>query len=489
DHYPKAGDPNPDVQFAIADVSSGKITWVSEDPDKDQYSALPFWSPQGKHLLIQELNRGQDTLRLVRINPQDGSRKLIYEEIQPTWVEFFEDLKFIDDQEFIIRSNRKGWYNLYRYDIEGHLLAAVTPVNWRVTEIDFIDRDKGDIYFYGTGSNSTERHFFRAKMDGTDLRQITTEPGWHQINPSPGNKYFFDEYSALNTPPQQIILDNNGQIKYQLKQEESDQNKKSGVKVEALTIHTEDGFDLPGYWVLPKEFSPAKKYAVVFDIYGGPDAGTVRNRYHDFSGDFYSNQDIIRMVVDHRGSGKFGKKGMDFMHRSLGKWEIDDLISAVKWLRTLPYIDSTRIAITGGSYGGYLTAMALTYGADYFTHGISLFPVTDWQLYDNVYTERYMDTPAENPDGYKFGSAIEQAYKLKGKLLIVHGMVDDNVHMQNTVQFISRLQDLGKDFELMMYPGERHGWGGAKRSHLSRLINDFWMKNLVINPDQKLTQP
>ena len=179
------------------------------------------------------------------------------------------------------------------------------------------------------------------------------------------------------------------------------------------------------------------------------------------------------------------------MHRNLGKWEIDDLISAVKWLRTLPFIDSTKVAITGGSYGGYVTLMALTYGAEYFTHGISLFPVTDWQLYDNVYTERYMDTPMENREGYKFGSAIEQAYKLKGKLLIVHGMMDDNVHMQNTVQLISKLQDLGKDFDLMMYPGERHGWGGAKRSHLSKLINTFWSENLLgTNSDPiRMSQP
>lgn len=478
-HYPKAGDPNPEVQFAIADIGSGEITWVMEDTVKDQYSALPFWTPQSDYLLIQELNRSQDTLRLVRINPEDGSRKVIYEETQTTWVDFFEDITFVKNHEFILRSNVKGWYNLFRYDIEGNLLAELTPANWRVTDIEHIDQENEQVYFYGTGEKSTDQHFFRVDFDGKNLQRITSGSGWHTIISSPSYQYFLDQYSSLSFPNRESILDASGTVLYQFKSTEVNQNDLSGVKVEELKIKTPDGFDLPGYWVLPKEFNAQKKYPVVFEVYGGPDAGNIRNRYKDFSGDFYSNQDIIRISVDHRGSGKFGKKGMDYLHRNLGKWEIEDLISAVKWLRTQPFIDSTRIGITGGSYGGYVTAMALTYGSGYFTHGVSLFPVTDWKLYDNVYTERYMDTPEENPEGYNSASVIEHAYRLKGDLLIVHGMVDDNVHMQNTVQLISRLQDLGKDFELMMYPGERHGWGGAKRSHLSRLVHDFWKEHLL----------
>ena len=161
------------------------------------------------------------------------------------------------------------------------------------------------------------------------------------------------------------------------------------------------------------------------------------------------------------------------------KWELHDYIEGVKWLRNKPFIDADKIGITGGSYGGYLTALALTSAADYFTHGVSLFPVTDWRLYDNVYTERFMDTPEENPEGYDNGSAIVQAENLKGKLLIVHGMMDDNVHMQNTMQFVSKLQDLNKDFDMMVYPGERHGWGGAKRRHLSNLTNGFWKEHFI----------
>ena len=187
-----------------------------------------------------------------------------------------------------------------------------------------------------------------------------------------------------------------------------------------------------------------------------------------------ARQDVIIFVVDHRGSGKFGKQGLDYMHRNLGKWEMHDYIEAAKWLREKPFVDASRMGIQGGSYGGYMAALALTLGADYFTHGVSMYPVTDWRLYDNIYTERYMDHPVDNPGGYNFGSVLEHAEKLKGKLLLVHGMVDDNVHLQNTIQLASRLQELGKKFEMMLYPGERHGWGGAKRIHSFELTTGFW---------------
>ena len=167
------------------------------------------------------------------------------------------------------------------------------------------------------------------------------------------------------------------------------------------------------------------------------------------------------------------------MHRNLGKWEMNDYIEAVKWLEKKPFINGDKIGITGGSYGGYTTCMALTYGADYFNYGVANYSVTDWHLYDNVYTERYMDTPEQNPEGYEFGSALTHAEKYKGKLLITHGTMDDNVHMQNTIQLVDVLQDLGKEFELMLYPGERHGWDGPKREHLNKMTVNFWFENLL----------
>jgi dipeptidyl-peptidase-4 len=224
-------------------------------------------------------------------------------------------------------------------------------------------------------------------------------------------------------------------------------------------------------------FDPSKKYPVIFTIYGGPDSKNVYNRWQGDSPSWYSQNGIITFTVDHRGSGQFGKKGLDYMYRSLGKWEILDYEDAVKWLREKPFIDPERMGITGGSYGGYMTCLALTKGADYWTHGFGQYPVTDYRLYDNVYTERYMDTPQENPDGYRDGSVLIFAKNLKGKLYFTHGDMDDNVHMQNSIWLISRLQDEGKSFQFMLYPDNRHGVRGVKGSHEQNEKNTFWLVN------------
>ncbi len=490
-HYPKAGDPNPNVKFGVANVETGALTWMQEDADKDQYSALPFWTPDGQFLLFQEVNRGQDTLQIIKADPQTGHRQVIYEESQPTWVEFFEELDFLENGDFIIRSNRDGWYNLYRYDQNGQLVAKLTDANFRVTDIVAINDSQGKIFFYGTGENPVDQHFFVADLNGGGYQKLTDQSGWHSVRLSPNQQYFYGRYSSLESPGGAYLASTSGELIRKINIETNDPNADAGIVVEPLAISTEDGFELPGFWVLPKNFNASQIYPVVFSIYGGPDAPNVRNRYRSYADNFFANNDVITFVMDHRASGKFGKKGLDYMHRSLGKWELHDYIEGVKWLHEKSFVDSNRIGITGGSYGGYLTALALTKGADYFTHGVSLFPVTDWRLYDNVYTERYMDTPQENPDGYDFGSAIKHADQLKGKLLIVHGLMDDNVHMQNTMQFISALQDLNKDFEMMVYPGERHGWGGPKRRHLSNLTNKFWESNFISHPknSEKLMKP
>jgi dipeptidyl-peptidase-4 len=233
---------------------------------------------------------------------------------------------------------------------------------------------------------------------------------------------------------------------------------------------------MPVIITYPLNFDETKKYPVIFTIYGGPNSGTVFNTWKGTTPSWYAENGIIAINADHRGSGKFGKTGWDYMYRNLGKWEISDYSDVVKWLRNKPYTDPGRMGITGTSYGGYVTCMALTKGADYWTHGIAGSSVTDWNLYDDVYTERYMDTPRENPDGYKAGSALQYAGDFKGKLLITHGDMDDNVHLQNSIQLISKLEDAGKSFEFMLYPNGRHGWGGAKRKHSTDEARRFWLR-------------
>ncbi len=482
-HYPKAGDTNPSARLGVVDLRDDRVVWVKEDGTKDQYTAWPFWTPDGKHLLFQELNREQDVLAVVQADPKTGERTTVFSIQHKTWVDFIEEMHFVSDHVVVFRSNHEGWQNLYQFDLKTMELQALTDLSWNITEIDQLDKDQSAIYFYGSGDVAQNRHYYKLDLGEKSVTQITKEDGWHQVIAAPQHRYIFDSYSTLHHAARGQVLDvSTGKLIYAL--DKPDDNRMEHVKT--FSVETEDGFLLPGYMVLPKNFDVNKKYPVVVTIYGGPDRQEVTHKYQDYSRSYYRNNGIIQVKVDHRGSGIYGRKGLDYLHRSLGQWEINDLTHAAKWLREQPFVDAQRLGITGGSYGGYITCMALTAGADYFTHGVSLYPVTDWSLYDNVYTERYMDHPDVNPNGYMAGAAMTHAHKYKGAMLIVHGSIDENVHMQNTLQFVSVMQDLGKTFEMMVYPGQRHGWGGPKQTHLMTMTQNFWAKHFFRDQNQNL---
>ncbi|MBM3285129.1 MAG: S9 family peptidase, partial [Candidatus Aminicenantes bacterium] len=351
---------------------------------------------------------------------------------------------------------------------------------WQVEQVNLVDEKNGLVYFSGRKENTTETHLFRVRLDGQRLEQLTREAGTHRAQVSPGGSYFLDLFSSVDSPLRLDLYRSDGARLKTIDTSETEELKNyAPPKKELFTIPSGDGYELPAYWILPPGFDPAKKYPVLFTIYGGPGAGRVSNSYPPLSPLFLAQEGILVFSADHRGSGHFGKKGMALMHRNLGKWEMHDLIGAAKWLRQKPFVDSSKIGITGGSYGGYTTCLALTYGADYFTHGHASASVTDWKLYDTVYTERYMDRPSENEEGYTFGSVLTHAGKLKGVLFLEHGAIDDNVHMQNTVQLIDVLMDQDKMFEFMLYPRQRHGFVGKKRENSNRRAVDFWFKHLL----------
>ncbi len=480
-HYPKAGDPNPYVRLGIYDLQENKLNWIDMEENEDHYIAWPFWTRDSKQLFFQWMNRGQDNIKIYSANPETGKITEIYDEKQDAWVEFFEYLYFFKDNSgFLLRSNKNGWPHLYSYDLTGNLKYQLTEGEWNVNDVALVDEGHNTVYFHGSKENSTETHLYSVNLNGKNLRRLTKVAGSHRCTVSPGGKYFIDTYENIQQPAKTDLFSINGKLIRNLGDEKTailDEYELG--KIELFTIPSGDGYNLPAIWVLPADFDESKKYPIMFQIYGGPASPSVSNSYPSLSWHYYAQHGIIPISVDHRGSGHFGKKGEALMHRNLGKWEMNDLIAAVKWLRNKPFIDPNRIGITGGSYGGYTTCMALTYGADYFTHGIAEYSVTDWKLYDSVYTERYMDTPEENPKGYEFGSAMTHADKYKGYLLITHGTMDDNVHMQNTIQLISKLQDLNKDFELMLYPNARHGVGFPKRNHSTRENVQFWFQHFL----------
>lgn len=485
--YPKPGDPNPKVKMGIAELVTGKTTWVKTDETVDQYIAWPSWTPDSRNLMIQVLNRDQNDMRFILADVTTGDFREVYRETRPTWVDFFEDIHVMNDGSgFIVRSYRNDWHNLYYYGWDGSLISQITGFNWKVTELVRVDEERKELYFNGTGPDALENHLYRVRIDGTKLQQITTGAGYHSVSVSPAGSWFLDTWSSISNPGAITLIDKKAKIVRNIHTQELPAfDPAKHQKSEIVKIKTSDGlFDMPALITYPVNFDPSKKYPVVFTVYGGPDAGSIRNRWTGYQPRWYAENGIVTINVDHRGSGHFGKKGIDYMHRSLGKWEISDYSDAVKWLREKPWADASRMGITGGSYGGYTTCMAMTLGADYWTHGIADYSVTDWRLYDNVYTERFMDTPEDNPEGYRNGSALTHAANLKGKLLIRHGDMDDNVHMQNSIWLITTLQDLTKPFEYMVYPGERHGWGGPKRVFMTNEGNNFWLRHFFGKQDQ-----
>jgi dipeptidyl-peptidase-4 len=308
---------------------------------------------------------------------------------------------------------------------------------------------------------------------------MTKGDGTHNVSISPKGTYFIDTWNSIISPGSIMAYNKNGKLIkeiYKFDQQANDPSKNS--KSEMVKIVTSDGlFNMPAIITYPLNFDPSKKYPVIFAIYGGPDYKNVSNKWQGNSASWNSQNGIITFTVDHRGSGQFGKRGLDYLYRSLGKWEILDYEDAVKWLRKKSFVDSTRMGITGSSYGGYMTCLALTKGADFWTHGFAGSSVTDWRLYDDVYTERYMSTPKANPEGYKEASALTYAKNYKGKLYLIHGDMDDNVHLQNSIYLISKLEDEGKVFQFMLYPEGRHGWSGAKANHSRNEANNFWLRN------------
>ena len=485
--YPKPGDPNPKVRLGVVSIPTGETVWMDTDPEADHYVSFPQWTPDGG-MVFQWMNRDQDHAILYRANLENGEKSVLYEEKQSSWIDWWQDIHFFKDGSgFLLRSDVDGWSHLYFYGMDGKLKKRLTQGEWPVNAIAQVNEEKGEVFFTGFKDESTDSHLFRVGLNGKGLKQLTTEPGQHRCQVSPDGAYFVDSWNSVDNPGSMALRDHDGKLVRDLGSARGETLAQYALgKTEMLRFPSGDGYDLPGRWVLPPDFDPNKKYPVLFQIYGGPDAGTVRNAWAGEAAFYLAQQGIIVISVDHRGSGHFGKKGVALMHRCLGKWEVHDYVAAVKWLRTKPFVDADHIGITGGSYGGYMTAMALTAGAPYFTHGIASSSVTDWRLYDSIYTERFMDRPQDNPEGYKAGSVMEYASKLEGTLRLLHGDMDDNVHMQNTIQLISKLEDEGKHFELMIYPGGRHGWGGAKRTHSTREGLAFWFEHFLdrdFNPD------
>ncbi len=467
--YPKAGDPNPEVRVGFVPSTGGPVVWAAFNEKTDQYFGMPYWSFDSRSMMVQWMDRGQQNLKFYAVDPLNGTKKEIYDEKQASWIDLdfkgrIEYLK--DNKHYILKSDQTGWAHFYLYTLSGKLLNPITSGNWQVTNLLKVDEQQKVIYFTARKEASTRTDLYRVNYNGKNLKRLTFGEYNHDVELSPSGKHFITTYSNVATPPKRALVDQQGKLLKAIADSKAADFKEYAFgKTEMITIPSGDGYQLPAVITYPTDFDQTKKYPVIFSIYGGPNAGSVVNTWKGTSNQWWANEGIIQIAVDHRGSGHFGKTGVALMHRNLGKWEMKDYMTAGKWLKAQPWVDPAKLLITGHSYGGYITCMALTYGADVFDFGIAGAPVTSWELYDTHYTERFMDTPQDNPEGYKKASVLTYTDQYKGLLRIMHGDMDDNVHLQNTIQLVDHLQNANKQFELMIYPGGRHGWGGTKSAH------------------------
>jgi dipeptidyl-peptidase-4 len=493
--YPKVGDPNPAVKVGIISPDGGTVVFTRINEQDDQYFGMPFWKPDGSSLLVQWMPRSQDQLKIYEVDTSTGEPTLFYTEQQKTWIKLKDEgekITFLKNGKGVVLvSDKTGWNHLYLYDLKGKLINPITTGKFTVTNLEYIDEKNSIVYFCARGRENTARiDYYSINLNGSNLRRLTFGDYNHSvINPSPNGTYFISTYSNSSTPTRISLLNNKGNLIKDLgDSKDSAFNEYNLARTELIRVKSDDGlYDLPMKVTWPVNMDISRKYPVLISVYGGPDAGNTWDSWvlggHQ---QWFAREGLIQVIMDHRASGHFGKEGVNYMHRDLGHWELVDYTTMVNWLIANGQADPSKICITGFSYGGYLTTMALTKAANVFTHGMAGGPVTDWTLYDSHYTERFMDLPSENPEGYKTGNVMNYVDNYKGMLQIVHGEIDDNVHMQNSLQLISKLEDAKKDFELMIYPGGRHGWGGNKGLHFQNLKTKFIYKYLLEKPVNKL---
>lgn len=490
-HYPKAGQANPEVRLGIVDIFSQKTTWVN--CGKYEYLARFKWLPAGDEIAVQTLNRSQSELNLFIADRESGSSQKILTEKQPAWIDLNDSPYFLKDgKRFIWLSERDGYQHLYLFHRNGQLIRQLTKGEFMVLSSEGallsgnsglagVD-DQSWVYFSSNRHALRERHLYRVKLDGTGLMRLTDKAGVHSVRFSPGGEYFLDTFSNSSTPPSLILCQADGKtLRVVVPSAKEDLQGLDVVFAEFQSFPTEDGLELPAMIIRPANFSAQRKYPAIVYVYGGPGSQQVVNRWSS-RGLWHSllaQEGFFVFVFEVRaGMGKSTALETSVFRRAYGMQNVKDILAGVRWLQTMPFIDQDRIGIWGWSGGGCTTLYTMTH-CNAFKAGIAVAPVSDWDFYDTIYTERYQGTPQDNPEGYKETSSVLAASNLKGRLLIVHGTYDDNVHPQNTYAFINELIKHNIPFELMIYPWRKHGISDPPaRVHLYTLMLDFWRRNL-----------
>jgi dipeptidyl aminopeptidase/acylaminoacyl peptidase len=490
-HYPRSGETNPKVRFGIVAAEGGPVQWA----DLSDYSADSFlisdagWWPDSKAAYCYVQNRTQTWLDLVKFTPSAAGKSVarVFRDSTRAWIESPGPIHWLADDSFLWLSERDGWKHIYHYDGWGKLKNALTTGPWEVRSLEHVDPKGGWIYFTATRDNPMAANLYRTKP-GDKVERMTQTAGSHDVTMSPDGTLFLSSWSDIRTPAQLRLFDAEGRLVRTVDSNPSYELKRLrfGPR-ERLHIPAPDGFVLEAELILPPDLDTTRKYPVWFMTYGGPHAPMVSDswsggRMWDHA---LAREGFIIFHMDPRSASGKGAASAWKAYKHLGVQELDDIKTAINWLRQKSYVDASRIGMAGHSYGGYITSYAMTH-CDLFASGIAGAPVTDWRDYDSIYTERYMGLPQDNPDGYNVSSVVRAAGKLHGKLLIVHGAIDDNVSLRNTMRLVEALESANKDFELMIYPSSRHGIFGA---HYNKTQIDFIRRTLGANKPERQGSP
>ncbi|WP_047416673.1 S9 family peptidase [Cellulophaga sp. Hel_I_12] len=481
--YPKAGEDNALVTLHMLDVDSGKISDVNVD--NAYYIPRIKWMNDNNMLSVQTLNRHQDHLKMYAVNANDNTVSVLLEEKDKAYVDITDNLTFLKDDSFIWTSENDGYNHIYLYRQDGKLIQQITKGNWEVTNYYGYDQKQNKVYYQGTENGSINRDVYSIGTNGKNKRRLSSKEGQNRADFSADFTYFINTFSSATTPPEYTlhkaltgkkvkdILDNKALVK---KLEDYQISPK-----EFSTISVNDN-DLNMWMIKPANFDATKEYPLFMFQYSGPGSQSVSNTWmgsNDYWYQLLASEGYIIVCVDGRGTGYKGRDFKKITQKELGKFEVEDQISAAQKLSELPYIDANRTGIWGWSYGGFMSTNCILKGNDTFEMAIAVAPVTSWRFYDSIYTERYMQTPQENASGYDENSPFNYADKLKGAYLLVHGTGDDNVHVQNTMRMIEALVQANKEFDWAMYPDKNHGiYGGNTRLHLYNKMTNFIKENL-----------
>jgi dipeptidyl-peptidase-4 len=525
--YPKAGDLNPTVRVAVIGAKGGAwnaLRWLDLGLEPDDYIARVQWTPHNA-LLIQRIPRLQNRIDLLLVDPATGVTRTILTETDPAWINAPGDLTFIPNAQdsverealsvkhateaevsstlntqrsmldampstpnaqrptpnalFLWPSDRDGFRHLYLYDTDGTLLRQLTQGEWEVDAIVGADRERG-VYFTAAHPVPQDRQLFRVSLEGGEPQGLTSEPGIHSIFIARNAAHYLDTYSTRACAPQVRLHRHDGEFVGVV--HANAMSKLANVPLgrwEFTSFETEEGITLHAAMLKPHDFDPTKRYPVVMYTYGGPGSQVATDQWNGRGLDqLLAAQGFLYVMVDGRGSGMRGRDFMKTTYLNLGHYEVEDQIAGAKWLGSLPYVDANRIGIWGWSYGGYMASLCILRGAEVFRSAVAVAPVTHWQLYDSIYTERYMRRPIENPEGYERSSPLTYVERLKGAFLLIHGTADDNVHYQNTLRLAAELQKQAKPFRMMAYPGKRHDIADVPM-HLFGTIADFLTETLT----------